>query len=166
MVNLSGYNVGAVFATKVAANGAVYEQVVMKKKDGTKGLKTRFIQGASKEALDEIRRSPRKEITKAQAQRAFDKYYSNPANFKSRRGMKQAKTYDLRHTTKDSRISKTKAYLRNPHKYDFEGVDTGPVPVKYPAGQRLDALKAQLERGRATVAANRERRRNQSAGWW
>lgn len=103
----------------------------------------------------------RKAVPKAVAQKAFLDYYTygHPYGTKARkkqpythRGRATAATYDRRRalkmrpavnfTTKagkvvtfpaKSRVIKDSRYLRNPHKYDYPGVDTGNWPIG-PAG--------------------------------
>lgn len=92
---------------------------------------------------------------------AFNKYYAGPVVpvgpqsgkpvFKSLRGMKAARTYDLNHT---GRMAKSaQQYERNPHRYDLQGVDTGAMVRKPPTAKQLAARAAFADRARARSAA-------------
>ncbi len=126
----------------------------------------RIVQGANKagiKKMQEARKHPRK-ISKAEAQAAYDKYYTGrrpnirrgprkgTPRFSSPRGMRAAGTYDLNHT--NQRVITDARYLRNPHRYDFEGVDTG-SRVRKPVSEKQ---RAALERGRAVATRNRRTR--------
>lgn len=112
------------------------------------------------------RRNPR-QITKAQAQQAFDRFYKGrrmptfkrgankgKSRFSSLVGRQRAMTYDIRHGSKP--VVNDVRYLNNPHAYDFQGVDTGTLVRKPLSAAQRNALAA----GRA------KRRRTQTGGYW
>lgn len=153
MVKSKGYRT----SEKTGARGAWF------KTTGAKGQPVvvfRWIEGASPEYLAQIRelrgRSPPKPITKKGATRAFNRYYtySPGGRFKSARGAQMAKTYDLNRgpKTQDLLIG-DRRYLRNPHKYDFDGVDNlGTMPHKKASPKQL----ANLAKGRALSPRGRK----------
>jgi hypothetical protein len=68
----------------------------------------------------------------ADLKQAFDDYYNNAisseqnaikAGYKSVRGAKWSRTYDINHTTKLA--TSASEYINNPRKYDYTDVDTG-----------------------------------------
>lgn len=112
-----------------------------------------------------------KPITQAQAQKAFNAYYGRTRNvsrgarkgqpvFKSPRGRKAARTYDLGHTSKN--VVADSRYLRRhgPRNYDFRGVDTGANVRKAPSAKQLSALARGRARGRAAAARRQGDRMN------
>ena len=121
----------------------------------------RIIKGASPETMARIRQIPSKELSLKEAQSRFNKAYGpkDLKNFKSERGQKQSRTYDLNHADK---IDTTVRY--NPRRSDYPGVDDGDIiRQKNPAN---------VARGRALAARNKvikdakdaaERRRNTAA---
>jgi cbb3-type cytochrome oxidase cytochrome c subunit len=103
-----------------------------------------------------------KPITEDQARDAFEKYYSTSTFTKGAKkgqrrftafGAKQARGYDLNHSTDPSRIVTDSRYLRNPHRYDYPGVDVG-TKVRKPLSPRQ---VENLRKGRATLEAKRLR---------
>merc|ERR1712216_668847 len=84
------------------------------------------------------------------AKRAFNRYYNEKhvgTVFKSPRGLKQSRTYDLNHT--GSRVVGDSRYRRNPKRFDYDGVDTG-SKVRKP---RSAAQKAHAEKMKALMAS-------------
>merc|ERR1712151_600238 len=71
-------------------------------------------------------RRARRKISVKAAKRAFNKYYRERKG--TDRGNKIARSYDIRHTNK--RVVDDSRYLQNPHRFDFQGVDTGDVVRK------------------------------------
>ena len=77
------------------------------------------------------------------AKRAFNRYYNEKhvgKVFKSSRGMKQSRTYDLNHT--GDRVIADTRYRRNPKRFDYRDVDTGDKKRK----PRSAAQKAHAEK--------------------
>ena len=62
-----------------------------------------------------------RKISPLAAKRAFNKHYLNRKG--SKLGNRQARSYDLNHTSK--RVVGDARYLRSPHLYDYRGVDAG-----------------------------------------
>ena len=104
-------------------------------------------------------RTHRRQITLGEAQRAFNKFYDpstkfirgprkGQARFKSPRGVKAARTYDLNHTVRPDRIVTDTRYLLNPGRWDFVGVDTGPKVRKGPTEGQLRVRQALANRRR------------------
>ena len=106
-------------------------------------------------------RVPPRPITQAEAQKAFDKYYSRigtvrrgprkgTPRFASTRGLKSARTYDLRHEKPAAKIIKDSRYLSpsGPYQFDYPGVDAQLMEtrVRKPLSQRQ---RDNLARGRA-----------------
>jgi len=94
-----------------------------------------------------------KPITKAQAEMAFNRWYKDAyrkGKFASAKGMRASMTYDLNHRSK---VVKDERYLKNPHKYDFRGIDDGPMPKRRLTG----AAKKSHERKKRSMAARRRR---------
>merc|ERR1712216_16971 len=108
----------------------------------------RIVKG-HKDALKNVHRK-RREVSKKAAQRAFTSYYRKAMEdprahgFKNERGVRQARTYDLSHESRH--IRKDKAYLRNPHRFDYPGVDTGLEGELSFRKQRTPAQKRNDER--------------------
>lgn len=108
------------------------------------GVRWRIVQGASPAYMSTIaaKRGVSKPVTKVKAQRAFNRYYNKKdANGKLLRGVR-ARTYDLNHTRDPAFVVGDQRFLRNPNRYDFEGVDTGdkvraPRSVKQIANDEL-----------------------------
>ena len=134
----------------------------------------RFIEGATPEYLAGIRQlrgqSPRKPITQRGATRAFNKYYTYSPNgrWASPRGAKLAKTYDLnRGPKRPEYLVNDRRYLRNPGKYDFDGVDNiGTKAHKMPSAKQLDNLRkgrAMSPRGKAKSPSRQPSRQASSA---
>lgn len=106
---------------------------------------------------------------------AFNRYYAGPVvpkSFRSLRGMKAARTYDLGHTRNVTQD--LKKYERNPHKWDFQGVDTGSKVRAAPTAKQV-AARAQFAamaraRGAARTAAAKARKAPAAAqvagGYW
>jgi len=98
-----------------------------------------------------------KTITAAQAQAAYEKYYAtNPTYTRGANkgqgkytaaGLKRASTYDKNYSLKPTRVINDERYLKNPHAWDFQGVDS-PVPPKYQA-----VKSAKLAAARASFGA-------------
>jgi hypothetical protein len=122
-----------------------------------------------------------KTITKDQAQVAFDNYYASdpkvtrgPRKDTSRftaRGAVSARTQDFNYTKAPTHVVTDSRYLRNPHGYDFQGVDTGPKVRKTgkPASVKQLAARAKFTamakaRSRASKQAKAEDDVRQSAG--
>ncbi len=139
------------------SNGAVGAMFTLT--NGKKGF--RIISGA-KVGM----RVPPRAITQAEAQAAFDKYYSKinkvrrgPRKgtpvFASTQGLRSARTYDIRHSRDPRKIITDSRYLSpsGPRQWDYPGVDAGPV-VRKP---RSAAQLAALARGRAATGTNRRR---------
>ncbi len=140
---------------KTLANGAVGAMFTLT--NGKKGF--RIISGATHSV------KPR-QITQAEAQAAFDKYYSKinkvrrgPRKgtpvFASTRGLRAARTYDINHSRDPRKIITDSRYLSpsGPRQWDYPGVDAGSV-VRKP---RSSAQLAALARGRAATGTNRRR---------
>ena len=136
---------------RTLANGAVIARFRAVKSDGTPTEVTRIVSstGSAAAAARAAPRAGPKSITAAQAQAAFDRFYSRADHkgYASMRGQKSARTYDLNHTTgtpiADSR------YLRNPSRWDFQGVDTGAAVRKTLSERQLANLAAGRAAGRA-----------------
>lgn len=113
-----------------------------------KGERWRIVKGASPKYMKEIRAMPRltKEISPEAAQKAFDKYYrmqtlmprKGSPKFRSERGLKQARTYDINYSGK---VNTTQRYAKYPHLYDYPGVDLGTNSPK-PRGKQAKKLVA------------------------
>ena len=107
-------------------------------------------------------------LAPAAAQEAFDAYYKTTRHFskgprkgqrvyKSSRGRKMARTYDLGHTKKGAVISDMRyAGRHGPRLYDYQGVDTGKKVRKVSA--------AQLANQERFADAARKRARTSRAG--
>lgn len=109
----------------------------------------RIFKGANNMAP--VRAARSRTITQAEAQAAFDKYYSrNTHGYKSKASMKRAKGQDLAYS---GNVTTSAKYLskNGPRRYDFAGVDAGPKRRTVSAAQR-----AALARGRAALAAKRQ----------
>ena len=123
------------------------------------GLRWRIVEGPGPSDMDKLaearKRRGKKEISLRAAKRAFNRYY-NEKNvgqgkvFKSSRGLKQSRTYDLNHASPRRTNS---SYRRSPHKFDYPGLDDGPKTRKTraPTAKQLAALAA----GRAKRASKR-----------
>lgn len=163
---------------RVLSNGATGAYFTKTKADGTQGRVFRIYKSsrAAVQGAIDARKNPR-QITQAQAQQAFDKYYARTRTIKrgprkgqpvfaSPRGRKAARTYDLTHTSNnpDKRISDAR-YLHNPHAYEFQGVDTG-SKVRKPLSI---AQREALARGQAAIKAKNAAKRaarGQAGGYW
>ena len=91
------------------------------------GPRWRIVQGASPQYMATIakKRGVSKPVTQKQAQRAFNRYYNKKdENGKLLRGVR-SRTYDLNHTRPADYVVDDQRFLRNPNRYDYEGVDTG-----------------------------------------
>jgi hypothetical protein len=130
------------------------------------------------------RKNPR-QISQAQAQDAFDRYYARTGTIKrgprkgqprfaSPQGRRSAMTYDLNHSSKnvfrDGRqvqgVISDARYLNNPGAWDFQGVDTG-SKVRAPLSPKQ---RATLAKGQAALKAKRDawpsRGQSQAGGFW
>ena len=161
---------------RTLANGAVVAKFrVGPKKDGTPSMPvTRIVSAPSGPgAMDGVRAFKTVAISSEQAQAAFNRFYARTQKhrrgevkgtplFKSVRGRKAAKTYDLGHTS--ARVVSDARYLRplGPRSYDFTGVDTG-SKVRAPL---TAAQRANLAAARAKLAAKRTGAVAQVAGYW
>lgn len=146
------------------SNGATGRFVQVQKKDGTMGRRFRIVTGASAAQMAQVRAAKDRQITQAQAQEAFDRYYSKTCIKNARkadpsrslksaqRGCKAERTYDLNHTGKPEMVRTNTSYLLNPHSFEFPGVDTG-NKVRKPL---TDAQRNALQRGRNALAAKRQ----------
>ncbi len=166
---------GRLLESKVLPSGLRVDIHEMTKKDGSKGKKSVFRgfsapgQGAAAAAKARAARANliNKPITAEQAKKAFDSYYARTRAvtrgqdkgmpvFKSPRGRRAARTYDVNHTGK--KVIATARYLKNPRGYDFEGVDTG-----------AKVRKALTQKQATNLAAGRAKRtaaRVQAGGYW
>ena len=106
-------------------------------------------------------------MSKADAQKKFNSYYgtrrgASGKRFKTVRGLKSAKTYDVNHTSKN--ITGTMKYgtRHGPRLYDYTGVDTGPKRRKPLSAKQRENLAL----GRRGAAAGRAMRAAQKGGWW
>ena len=107
----------------------------------------RFVEGPTKEGWNRGPRTP-KPLTLGRAKSAFEKYYtySPGGRWKSPRGAALARTYDInRGPKKPEYLISDRRYKRNPHKYDYAGVDVGPKSAKVASAKQLENLR----RGRA-----------------
>jgi len=98
-----------------------------------------------------------KPITKAQAELAFNKWYKDQARkgrFASAKGMRSSMTYDLNHRSK---IVKDERYAKNPHKYDYPGVDVGNKKRRPLTGAALKAHKKKLRSKSRSKSRSRSR---------
>lgn len=125
-------------------------------------------------------RSNPRPISQDEAKAAFEKYYARTRTikrgprkglprFKSPRGRRAARTYDLNHTSpgKDGkRMVKDARYLHNPNRYEYEGVDTG-SKVRKPLTQKQQDV---LARGQAALKRKYPfpglREGTQAGGYW
>lgn len=163
---------GAYF-TKVKADGTPAQVFRIYKAAGPKGSDAAIAQTAAARAA----RSNPRQITQAQAQQAFDKFYNRTRTIKrgprkgqprfaSPRGRAAARTYDLTHTSNNPKKRVTDArYLHNPHAYEFQGVDTG-NKVRKPMSA---AQRAALQRGQDAIKAKNAAKRaarGQAGGYW
>lgn len=91
----------------------------------------RIVEGANDEHMARIQRKRgekvvHRKISPKMAQLAFDRHYHEDrwakSGYKSLRGLKQARTYDLNHT---KNVVDDARYRRSPHRYDYQGIDTG-----------------------------------------
>ncbi len=179
------YSASQLTGVRTLTNGARGGFLAITKKDGTPGK--RFVifdaKNVNMAALQAARRRP---ITQAQAQTAFDKYYKNmrtakyrrgpqkgKPRFHSPRGIKAARTYDLGHTMKGSRVISDARYLHNPHRYDYTGVDTGAKvrKVSAPSAKQLAARAAFTARAKARSRAGLQAQlpfanQQQVGGYW
>lgn len=148
---------------RTLANGAIAGYVM---KNGSRVFRIVESSRAAVAGAQAARRNPR-QITKAQAQDAFDRYYNRTRTvkrgprkgsprFKSPRGRRAARTYDKQH--RGANVVSDARYLHNPHAYDFQGVDTGSKARKALSPKQRAALAA----GRAKRAANLQR----GGYWW
>lgn len=80
-------------------------------------------------------------LTLAQAWKAFERFYASVEQAQAatgrkwdRESLKRARAYDLQHSQKvvgpNSNYRQQLAFVRNPHKYDFAGVDTKRSPQR------------------------------------
>ena len=169
----------AVGTKLVLRNGANAE--VGLNKNGKKQIK--FVAGAGTTAAAQKARDAKAlrgstTITKAKAQAHFDKYYARTRKvgrgarghpvFASPRGRRQARTYDVNHT---SNVVDSQRYLgrHGPRYYDFEGVDTGKhVRKARSAKQRANDAKlgARARARRAQVGGEQEGGEQEGGFWW
>ncbi len=109
-------------------------------------------------------------LSRGDAQGAFDAYYKTTRHFsrgprkgqrvyKSSRGRKAARTYDLNHTSKNVIGDMRYANRHGPRLHDYQGVDTGDM-VRKPMSAKQSA---NLAKGRAALAAKRA---GQTGGFW
>jgi len=172
---------------RTLANGAVGAFFNVVTKDGTPtrvfrihsaaGPKGSAAAKAQTAAARAARSNPR-QITQAQAQQAFDKFYSRTRTIKrgprkgeprfaSPRGRKAAHTYDLTHTTSNpDKIISDARYLHNPSGWEFRGVDTGNKVRKPLSAKQVAALKSGQDRIKAINAAKRAARGQAGGYWW
>jgi hypothetical protein len=108
----------------------------------------RILSGADGSYLRSI--GPRKGSTRSYpalspraAKMAFNRHYKNRKG--SPRGNKQARTYDLNHS---GNVVADSRYRRSPHKYDYIGVDTGPLPNRKMSGNKLAAAQRRISKAR------------------
>lgn len=162
---------------RVLSNGATGAYFTKTKADGTQGQVFRIYKStrAAVQGAIDARKNPR-QITQAQAQQAFDKYYARTRTIKrgprkgqpvfaSPRGRKAAHTYDLTHTSNKPRITDAR-YLHNPHAYEFQGVDTGSKVRKPLSALQLATLGRGQDAIKAKNAAKRATRGQVGGYWW
>lgn len=138
---------------RVLANGATLARFRAKKADGTATEVSRIIAsnpGAAAVARTGVRSAP-KPITLEQAKKAFDRFYSREDHkgYASLKGQQLAKAYDSNHTTGQT-IADAR-YLKNPSRWEFQGVDTGAKIRKALTAKQV----ANLAAGRAAGAAKK-----------
>jgi hypothetical protein len=110
----------------------------------------RILSGASKDYMRSIARSgPRTypAISPKAAKRAFNRHYNKSPRYKSPRGRKQARSYDLGH--KAPRVVTDSRYRRSPHRFDYPGVDVGAKPNTKLSGAKLAAAQQRAASARA-----------------
>lgn len=103
-----------------------------------------------------------KPITKAQAELAFNKWYKDrlkAGKFTSAKGMRQSMTYDLNHR---SQVVKDSRYAKNPHKYDYPGVDVGSKKKRPVTGAALVAHKKKLRSKSRSKSRSKPRKSTRS----
>jgi len=112
----------------------------------------RILSGADGDYLRSI--GPRKGSTRSYpalspraAKMAFNRHYKNRKG--SPRGNKQARTYDLNHS---GNVVADTRYRRSPHKYDYRGVDAGPLPNRKMSGAKLAAAQNRIAKARMAKA--------------
>merc|ERR1712072_1335055 len=85
--------------------------------------KMQFVQGAPRDYVVAMAKNKQyKAISEKSAKRAFNSHYKNSPKYRSERGRKMARTYDLNHKSEVHRDSR---YRRSPNRYDYPGVDLG-----------------------------------------
>jgi len=93
-------------------------------------------------------------ISPKAAKRAFNRHYNKSPRYKSPRGRKQARSYDLGHRA--PRVVTDSRYRRSPHRFDYPGVDVGAKPNTKLSGAKLAAAQQRAASARA--------RRSQAGG--
>ena len=108
----------------------------------------RIVTGASGDYLRSI--GPKKgsnrsyaALSPRAAKMAFNRHYKNRKG--SPRGNRQARTYDLNHS--GNVIADTR-YRRSPHRYDYQGVDTGSKSNRRMSGAQLAAAQKRIANAR------------------
>lgn len=141
-------------ATRTFKNGAVAKVVNAQKNDGTTYKRLQIVKGADPAFIKNISRK-RKSISPKAAQTAFSRYWNARiaaagTTKKAQRGVLSARARDKEYT-RERFVRDNTSYLRNPGKFEYRGVDTGPNTYKKASGARLAALK----RGQAALRARR-----------
>ena len=99
-------------------------------------------------------------ISPKAAKRAFNRHYNKSPRYKSPRGRKQARSYDLGHRA--PRVVTDSRYRRSPHRFDYPGVDVGAKPNTKLSGAKLAAA----QRRAAMARRARELGSGSQAGGW
>ena len=178
---------GKVGQTKTLKNGAVGKwmkkggKVVFRIVKGANAAGIRRARAGRHSIKDRITGEIKgKKITLAQAQKAFRRFYSGSGSpgglkayrrgpnkgkprYKSVRGKRSSRTYDLRHSLPEGRIITDSRYLRRtgPRLFDYPGVDTG-VPAKLLSKKQIDALLKGRTRVGKPARRRSKRRRTRS----
>ena len=152
---------GQLGESKTLANGAVGQYTL----NATGKKVFRIVSGATDGmvAARAGRGAGRPAVSQAAAQKAFDAYYKRTRKvsrgprkgqpvYKSPRGRKAARTYDLGHTSQSVVGSTLYTARHGPRLHDYTGVDTG-TKTRAPSSA---AQQAALAAGRAALAAARQ----------
>ena len=109
----------------------------------------RILSGADAGYMRSIsQRGPRTypKISPKAAKRAFNRHYNKSPRYKSPRGRKQARSYDLGH--RSPRVVTDSRYRRSPHRFDYPGVDVGAKPNTKLSGAKLAAAQRRVAMAR------------------
>jgi len=154
---------------KTLRNGAIGASVWVTKQDGTLGKRFKIHTGPNAARAEPgYQRGEQKQISLAQAKRAYNDYYADTSRWTTAKGRKTALTRDNNYT---NNVTLTSTYARNPGKYDYPGVDDGAKKPKPRTEAQKTKLRENLVKARAAkqkggYQQHQQNQQHQQGGWW